>query len=124
MDRAPAKRSQTTHADFADEPFCKVTAIVRTVALENVEQHLKTINVPGISVTKVKGYGEYKNFFRHDWVIEYARIEIFLQRKRADEVVRTIVDAAQTGQPGDGLVAILPVESLYRIRSGEKVQAQ
>ncbi len=124
MDKASIKKSQKAHADFADQPFCRVTAIVRTVALENVEQDLKKINVPGISVTKVRWYGEYKHFFRHDWLAEYARIEIFLQRKRANEVARIIVEAAQTGQPGDGLVAILPVESLYPIRSGEKLQTQ
>ena len=50
------------------------------------------------------------------------RFEIFLPRKRADEIARAILGAAQTGQPGqpgDGLVAVLPVESLYRIASGE-----
>jgi nitrogen regulatory protein PII len=47
------------------------------------------------------------------------RFEIFLSRKRADEMARAILGAAQTGQPGDGLVAVLPVESLYRIASGE-----
>jgi nitrogen regulatory protein PII len=50
------------------------------------------------------------------------RFEIFLPRKRADEIARAILGAAQPGQPGqpgDGLVAVLPVESLYRIASGE-----
>ena len=124
MHIVPVKESQETYTDITDEPFCKVTAIVRTVALESVKQSLKRIKVPGISVTKVKGYGEYKSFFRHDWVAECARIEIFLQRKRADEIARAIVEAAQTGQPGDGLVAILPVENLYQIRSGDKLRAQ
>ena len=50
--------------------------------------------VPGISVTKVKGYGEYESSFRHDGVAEYARIESILQRKRADEMARVIVEAA------------------------------
>lgn len=124
MDKVPVKRNQATRGDLGEESFRKVTAIVRTVALENVEQCLKSAGVPGISVTKVKGYGEYKNFFRHDWLSEYARIEIFLRRNRADEIARIIVEAAQTGQPGDGVVAILPVESLYQIRSGEKVPAE
>jgi nitrogen regulatory protein P-II 1 len=115
----PDERRHTAHDDFAAGSFCKVTAIVRSLALENVEQRLKEIGVPGISVTWVKGYGEHKSFFRHDWVAEHARIEIFIRRKRADEVARAIVGAAKTGHPGDGLVAILPVESVYRIRSGE-----
>lgn len=42
----------------------KVTAIVRTEMLEEIEQHLQAIGVPGISVTYVKGFGNYANFFK------------------------------------------------------------
>lgn len=42
----------------------KVTAIVRTEVLEEIEQHLETIGVPGISATYVKGFGNYANFFK------------------------------------------------------------
>ncbi len=97
----------------------KVTAIVRVEVLERVEGRLQDLRVPGITVTKVKGYGEYENFFARDWMTEHARIEIFLRRERADEVARTIVDAAHTGVAGDGIVVVLPVESIYRIRSRE-----
>ncbi len=98
--------------DRASEPgaVCKVTAIVRLSMLERVEDRLQDLQVPGISVTKVKGYGEYANFFRPDWMVEHARIEIFLHSARADEVARAIADAARTGGSGDGLVAVLPVE--------------
>ena len=43
--------------------FRKIVAIIRTDSLENVEAALKAKHVPGVSVTKVKGYGEYANFF-------------------------------------------------------------
>lgn len=97
--------------------FRKVTAIVRVNVLEKVERRLQDLRVPGISVTKVKGYGEYVDFFAHDWAVEHARIEIFLQRDRADEVARAIMEAAHTGVTGDGIVVVLPVECIYRIRS-------
>jgi nitrogen regulatory protein P-II 1 len=101
----------------------KVTAIVRTSMLETVEKRLQELGVPGISVTKVKGYGEYANFFSRDWMVEHARIEIFLTRKRAYEIARAIMAVAHTGRAGDGLVVVLPVEAVYRIRTGKPAVA-
>lgn len=106
--------------EFANAgPQRKVTAIVRASLLKTVEEKLRDMRVPGISVTRVKGYGEYANFFRNDWTCEHARIEIFCRQERAREIARGIVETAQTGGPGDGIVVVLPVESVYRIRTGE-----
>ena len=107
-----------------DAPLRKVTAIVRTAMLPDVERRLRELDVPGISVTKVKGYGEYANFFTSDWIVEHARIEIFLPASRAQDVAHAIVDAAATGEPGDGIVVVLPVEQMYRIRTGECTPAR
>ena len=71
----------------------------------------------GISVSRVKGYGEYANFYARDWLTSHARIEIFTAAEHAEQIVAAIIDAAHVGQAGDGIVAILPVEKLYRIRS-------
>lgn len=97
----------------------KLTAIVRVSALDAVQRRLHELHVPGLSVTRVKGYGEYANFFAPDWTVQHARIEIFLPGERTDEVARAIADVARTGEPGDGIVVVLPVERLYHIRSGE-----
>jgi hypothetical protein len=72
----------------------KVTAIVRSEVLEQVEKRLQDLRLPGISVTRVKGFGEYANFFSRDWMAEHTRVEIFLRRKRAHEVARATVDVA------------------------------
>lgn len=101
----------------------KITAIIRVSRLETVEKRLQELRVPGISVTKVKGYGEYANFFSRDWMTEHARIEIFLTRDLAYEIAHAILAAAHTGTAGDGLVVVLPVEAVYRIRSGEPATA-
>lgn len=94
--------------------FYKVIAIVRSSRLEAVEENLQRANVRGITVTPVKGYGDYKNFFTADWMKPFVKIEVFTTRSRA--VADSIVDAAHTGQPGDGVVAIEPVEDVIRIR--------
>ena len=100
--------------------FRKVTAIIRPGSLEKVEKALQALNVPGISVTKVKGYGEYANFYTPDWMLTHARVEVFIGQHRAEEVATAIMDAAHTGMEGDGIVAVLPVESVYHIRTREK----
>ena len=123
MNRQPEGATAPASETTATAPFRKITAIVRTSMLEDVERRLKELDVPGISVTKVKGYGEYANFSTSDWIVEHARIEIFLPRERADGVARAVVAAAATGEPGDGIVVVLPVESMYRIRTGHCMTA-
>jgi len=100
--------------------FRKVTAIIRPDSLEKVEKALQVLSVPGVSVTKVKGYGEYANFYTPDWMLTHARVEVFLGQHRAEEVARAIMDAAHSGMEGDGIVAVLPVETVYHIRTREK----
>ncbi len=95
----------------------KVVAIIRGSALEKVEERLKELGVKGISVTRVKGYGEYQNFYKADWMVNNARVELFVEKSKVDEIASAIMEVAHVGIPGDGIVAVLPVEKLYRIRT-------
>jgi nitrogen regulatory protein P-II 1 len=97
--------------------FRKVTAIISRDALERVEQALQARDVHGVSVTRSKGFGEYANFFQHEWMSSHLCVEVFAARERAEGVARAIMDAAYTGLPGDGIVAIVPVEELFVIRT-------
>lgn len=101
--------------------YRKVKAIIRGDVLEKVERELEVIGVTGISVTKVKGYGEYSNFYSKDWMVSHARIEIFTHETKADAIARSIIETAHVGLEGDGIVAVLPVEKLYRIRTQSEV---
>lgn len=94
-----------------------VVAILRRDALETVESKLQQAGVQGITVTHSKGYGEHPNFFARDAMSEGVRIEIYTAADKADAIVRAIIDAAHTGEPGDGLVAVLPVERAFSIRT-------
>jgi nitrogen regulatory protein P-II 1 len=102
--------------------FRRVTAIIRPGVLEKVEEALQGLGVPGVSVTKVKGYGEYADFFTPDWMLTHVRVEVFIGLHRADEVAQAIMHAAHTGMVGDGIVAISPVEAVYHIRTREKCE--
>ena len=77
--------------------FRKVTAIIRPGTLENVETALQAMNVPGVSVTKVKGYGEYVDFYSPDWMCTHLRVKVFIGEHRANEVAEVIMGAAHTG---------------------------
>jgi len=101
--------------------FKKVTAIVRTDCLESVEHALQTLGVPGITVSRVKGYGEHANFFRSDWCCTHARIEIYAEQTHVDDIVDAILASAHTGLSGDGIVTVIPVERLLRIREKREI---
>jgi nitrogen regulatory protein P-II 1 len=101
----------------------KITAIFQGYKLEDVKRRLGEVGVHGISVTRVQGHGEYKNFFGRDWSVTHARIEVFSTVSKAEEIAQAIMDAASTGSAGDGIVAILPVERIYRIRSKAEVRS-
>ncbi len=94
----------------------KIHAYVRTYLRNQVEQSLLDLGISGFSYCKVKGVGEYANFFNPDPHVEHARLEIFVTQEQVDPVVQGIVDAACTHAPGDGLIAVMPVEKLIRIR--------
>ncbi len=97
--------------------YRKITAIIQRDALEKVEKRLQDLGVSGISVTKVKGYGEYMDFYSSDWMVTHARVEIFTTEKNAETIAQAIMETAHVGLEGDGIVAVLPVEKLYRIRT-------
>ena len=102
----------------------KIVAIIRKDKLREVEERLKDLLVNGISVTRGKGYGEYANFFSSDWCVMHARLEIYCEASRADGIIQAIMDAAHTGSAGDGIVALIPVEKLNRIRSKTEAKYQ
>lgn len=98
-----------------------ILAMVRRDRLEPIERKLREAGVERVDVSKVKGYGEYRNFFSSDWMGEEVRIEVFTRQHKAASVVQAIIDGAHTGMPGDGVVAVLPVEELYLVRTRTEV---
>lgn len=97
----------------------KIEAIVRVSALEPIEEALKDAGVSGLTISRVRGFGAYRNYFRDDWTHRYARLEIFTSR--AQEIADLIIESAGTGQAGDGIVAIEPVDKVIRIKDRETI---
>ncbi|MFL9858845.1 P-II family nitrogen regulator [Paraburkholderia madseniana] len=97
-----------------------VVAIVRLDVVEALERKLGAIHIHGVTVTKVRGFGVHPNYFADDWTTEHVKIEIFAQAENVDALVKTIMDIAHVGAGGDGVVAVIPVEKFFRVRSHEE----
>ncbi len=97
--------------------YAKITALIRVECLATVERALKDHGVSGVSISRVKGYGEYTDFFSHDWMSTHARMEVITDAARATDLVGVILDAACSGTKGDGLVAVAPIDRVWRVRT-------
>jgi nitrogen regulatory protein PII len=97
-----------------------VVAIVHTDKLGAVEKKLHSIGVRGITVIRARGFGEHAmhhDIVGHQLMADQTKLEIYVADERADEVASAVIDAAHTGAPGDGIVAILPVRRVFSIRT-------
>ena len=94
-----------------------VIAIIRPDVLDALEAQLANLHVRGMTVTKVKGFGEYIDFLSKSHLTEHLKIEIFVDESMAEAVTNAIMDAAHSDVPGAGIVAVLPVEKFFHIRT-------
>jgi nitrogen regulatory protein P-II 1 len=107
-----------------------VTAVVKPHRSEQVREALETVGVTGMTVSEVSGYGRQKGHTEIYRGAEYdvalvpkVRIEIVVDDADAGSVVDTIADAARTGKIGDGKVWVSSVESVVRVRTGDRDEA-
>ena len=102
-------------------------AIIRPNKIDDVKDALAKLNISGMTVTEVRGHGKQKGHTAIYRGKEYnvsllpkMQVEVVVTNTIADEAIRAIVEAARTGEIGDGRVFVLPVERAYRIRTGEQ----
>jgi nitrogen regulatory protein P-II 1 len=104
-----------------------VTAVIKPFVLEEVKSALEQIGVLGMTVSEVQGYGRQKGHTEVYRGAEYSvdfvpkvRIEVAVDDDIAEKVVDAVVGAARTGKIGDGKVWVTPVETVIRVRTGER----
>jgi nitrogen regulatory protein P-II 1 len=104
-----------------------VTAIVKPFVLEDVKGALEQIGVLGMTVSEVQGFGRQKGHTEVYRGAEYSvdfvpkvRVEVVTDDTLVDKVVDAVVESARTGKIGDGKVWVTPVESVIRVRTGER----
>ena len=96
--------------------FRKVTAVFSSLVLDEVEKKLIGIGVPGMTISKTHGFGEYRNYYARDSMTNCVRVEIFTEADKANEIVKTIARTVHHGLNSDGVITVLPVEDVLHIR--------
>ena len=104
-----------------------ITVIIKPFQLDNVRESLTQVGIDGMTVSEVKGYGRQKGHTEIYRGAEYTvnflpkiKIEIAITADMAEKVTNAIVEAAKTGQIGDGKIFISNIEKTIRIRTEEQ----
>ncbi len=104
----------------------KIEAIIRPFKLDEVKIALVNAGIVGMTVSEVRGFGRQKGqterYRGSEYTVEFLqklRLDIVVEDDRVDMVVEKIVQAARTGEIGDGKIFVSPVEQVVRIRTGE-----
>ncbi|HEV7651112.1 MAG TPA: P-II family nitrogen regulator [Actinophytocola sp.] len=104
-----------------------VTAIIKPFTLDDVKGALEQVGVLGMTVSEVQGYGRQKGHTEVYRGAEYSvdfvpkvRVEVLVDDALSDKVVEAVVEAARTGKIGDGKVWVTPVDTVVRVRTGER----
>lgn len=105
----------------------KIEAIIKPFKLEDVKDALTSIDVTGMTVSEVKGYGRqqgHSELYRGaEYVVDFLpkiKIDIIVKDDDVDNAIKAIVEAARTGKIGDGKIFVSQVERVVRIRTSEE----
>ena len=106
-----------------------ITAVIKPFKLDEVRAALTAFGVQGLTVSQSSGYGRQRGHTEVYRGAEYTvdlvpkvRLEVLVDDDDLDDVVEVIVRAARTGKIGDGKVWSIPVETVIRVRTGERGQ--
>ncbi|WP_300012923.1 P-II family nitrogen regulator [Pseudonocardia sp.] len=104
-----------------------VTAIVKPFALDDVRAGLEQLDVAGMTVSEVSGYGRQRGhteiYRGADYQVDFVpkvRVEVAVEDGLVERVIDTVVLAARTGKIGDGKVWVTAVDTVVRVRTGER----
>ncbi len=104
-----------------------VTAVVKPHMLESVKEALKALGITGMTVTESSGYGRqgghtevYRGAEYQVDLVPKARLDVVVDDEQVEGVISAVCDAARTGRIGDGKIWVVPVESVVRVRTGER----
>jgi nitrogen regulatory protein P-II 1 len=105
----------------------QITAIIKPFKLDDVKAALEVLGVQGLTVSEVQGFGRQRGHTEVYRGAEYTvdlvpkvKIDVLVDTLDADKVVDAIVEAARTGKIGDGKVWVTDVQTLVRVRTGER----
>ena len=105
----------------------KIEAIIKPFKLDDVREALSEVGITGMTVSEVKGFGRQKGhteiYRGAEYTVDFipkARIEVLADDAECDHIVDLIVNTANTGSIGDGKLWVSPIDTVVRIRTGER----
>ncbi|KAH0981990.1 hypothetical protein GBA52_009167 [Prunus armeniaca] len=124
----PVIRAQSSPDYVPDSKFYKVEAILRPWRVSQVSSALLKIGIRGVTVSDVRGFGAQGGSterhggseFTEDNFVAKVKMEIVVSKDQVEAVVDKIIEAARTGEIGDGKIFVVPVSDVIRIRTGER----
>ena len=107
----------------------KIEAIIRPFKLEDVKIALVNSGIVGMTVSEVRGFGRQKGqverYRGSEFTVEFLqklKVEVVVEDEKVNSVIDAIAEAAKTGEIGDGKIFISSIDSVVRIRTGDKVE--
>lgn len=104
-----------------------VTAVIKPHLLDQVKEALAAVDIQGMTVSEVKGFGRQgghtETYRGAEYQVDFVpkvKLEVVIDSEVTDSVVEAIQKGAQTGKIGDGKIWVTPVDTLVRIRTGER----
>lgn len=104
----------------------KIETIIKPFKLDALKDTLHDLNISGMTVSEVKGFGRQKGhteiYRGAEYMVDFipkVKVEIIIEEERVESVIEAIVNAVRTGKIGDGKIFVLPVEKIIRIRTGD-----
>jgi nitrogen regulatory protein P-II 1 len=101
----------------------RITAIVPEDLIESFERCLRKCGVPGMTIDKVRGYGEHANYFSSDLLKSNIRVVVYVSDERAFAVVEELKAFALDEHTPSGILAVEAIERLIDLNSGQDVPA-
>lgn len=107
----------------------KIEAIIREDKVNDVKDALSEIGIVGLNIFEIRGHGRQGGIklagrsgtYQVD-MLPKIQVNIVMSERNLEETIAAICKAAYTGEPGDGLIFVYPVEEVIRIRTGERSQ--
>ena len=104
----------------------QITCVIKPFKLDEVREALAEVNVTGLTVTEVKGFGRQKGhtelYRGAEYVVDFLpkmKIEVVVNEADVERCVEAIIASARTGKIGDGKIFVTTLEQVVRIRTGE-----
>ena len=105
----------------------KIEAIIKPFKMDDVREALADIDINGMTVSEVKGFGRQKGhtelYRGAEYMVDFlpkVKLELVVKDEDVERCIEAIMGTAQTGKIGDGKIFVMPVERVIRIRTGEE----